>query len=326
MYSRCLCSRGFEGPSCELRQCPSAEAWSMPFGERTPDQDSAGFQSSPHLDAECAGRGLCDRATGHCSCQFGFEGAACERMSCPLGAPLHDGRLLPCSGRGLCTDLARLAHEFNYWDFPRPTYTEPWDKEKIYGCLCDEGYSGYDCSLSECAVGDDPLERNRGTKADFQRDPFQAWRDTSTSTHVTQNSRDHGTTSHAAPKDLSTHVISDYSAPGDRRVARGVELIDVPLVNEVQLVYCQANSGWFTLRLGTRVSDRIDAKASALEMQRALESTLGVGPLKVSFNNPEATQVCGGTKGGDGSRCVCPFSRILYSLSYFPTYCYEKTC
>jgi hypothetical protein len=303
VYSRCACSRGFEGPSCALRTCPSAEAWGLLSGEHVPAESSAGFQSAPHLDAVCAGRGLCDQSTGHCACQFGFDGAACERMSCPLGSPLHDGRLLPCSGRGLCTDLARLAHEFNFWDFPRPTYTEPWDKEKIYGCLCDEGYSGYDCSLSECAVGDDPLERNRGTTVDFTRDPFQAWRDSATTTFAAPNSRDHGTASHAAPNDLSTHVVSDYSAAGDRRFKAGVDLIGVPLVNEVQLIYCQAASGWFTLRLGTRVSERIDATSSAIEVQQALEGSLGVGPLSVAFTNPAATQVCGGTKGGGGTRC-----------------------
>ena len=32
-----------------------------------------------------------------------------------------------------------------------------WDAEMIYGCVCDEGYDGYDCSLQSCPRGDDPL-------------------------------------------------------------------------------------------------------------------------------------------------------------------------
>ena len=37
------------------------------------------------------------------------------------------------------------------------TYANVWDADKIYGCICDEGYTGYDCSLAECPTGDDPL-------------------------------------------------------------------------------------------------------------------------------------------------------------------------
>ena len=29
--------------------------------------------------------------------------------------------------------------------------------ERVYGCLCDYGYNGHDCSKKRCAVGDDPL-------------------------------------------------------------------------------------------------------------------------------------------------------------------------
>jgi hypothetical protein len=32
-----------------------------------------------------------------------------------------------------------------------------WDADKVYGCLCDYGYKGYDCSEKICPVGDDPL-------------------------------------------------------------------------------------------------------------------------------------------------------------------------
>ena len=36
-------------------------------------------------------------------------------------------------------------------------YDQVWDGNKIYGCLCDLGYSGYDCSIRDCPRGDDPL-------------------------------------------------------------------------------------------------------------------------------------------------------------------------
>ena len=36
-------------------------------------------------------------------------------------------------------------------------YTGVWDQDKIFGCECDEGYTGFDCSLRYCPTGDDPL-------------------------------------------------------------------------------------------------------------------------------------------------------------------------
>ena len=31
-----------------------------------------------------------------------------------------------------------------------------WDALKVFGCLCDSGFTGYDCSLRTCPFGDDP--------------------------------------------------------------------------------------------------------------------------------------------------------------------------
>ena len=44
------------------------------------------------------------------------------------------------------------------------TYTNIWDATKIFGCQCDEHYTGSDCSLQNCPVGDDPLTGRRGER------------------------------------------------------------------------------------------------------------------------------------------------------------------
>lgn len=36
-------------------------------------------------------------------------------------------------------------------------YDHTWDADKIYGCVCDLGYTGFDCSERVCPSGDDPL-------------------------------------------------------------------------------------------------------------------------------------------------------------------------
>ena len=52
---------------------------------------------------------------------------------------------------------ARLAQTV-YLDYTwEPVEYDEWDARKIYGCKCDRGYSGYDCSLRTCPHGDDPL-------------------------------------------------------------------------------------------------------------------------------------------------------------------------
>jgi hypothetical protein len=37
-----------------------------------------------------------------------------------------------------------------------PNNPATWDKDRVHGCLCDTGFSGYDCSLVDCPIGDDP--------------------------------------------------------------------------------------------------------------------------------------------------------------------------
>ncbi|KAL4110106.1 hypothetical protein PRIC1_001799 [Phytophthora ramorum] len=100
-----------------------------------------------HQPAECSAMGRCDRSTGVCACESGFEGVACERLSCPNA----------CSGNGRCMsmrDAAVLQDDRNF--FVSTTYTL-WDADKIMGCQCDPGFTSIDCSQRECPKGDDPL-------------------------------------------------------------------------------------------------------------------------------------------------------------------------
>ena len=103
---------------------------------------------------ECSNAGHCDRGLGACQCFEGFEGAACQRASCPN----------QCSGRGTCLtlyDLGRFegpdyAHPGKGGDGIGPLYSN-WDRDSISACNCHPGYFGPDCSLAMCPKGDDPL-------------------------------------------------------------------------------------------------------------------------------------------------------------------------
>ncbi|KAH9187063.1 hypothetical protein AeNC1_010962 [Aphanomyces euteiches] len=131
----CQCMQGYTGNRCEFASCPTGLAWA----------DYAIATDTAHQLAVCSNMGLCDPTSGLCVCRSGFEGPACEYMSCP---PCQNGRCISLR------DAAQSQDDVNF--FTTTTYSL-WDADKILGCQCDYGFSGYDCSQRSCPVGDDPL-------------------------------------------------------------------------------------------------------------------------------------------------------------------------
>ena len=144
-YGRCDCFPGFTAGDCSERTCPVGTAWA----------DVATADDTAHGAAECSGRGHCDRATGRCECAVGFEGAACQRLTCQ--GTSDEGLPLACSGHGECLSMYDLAR-FEYDRFSRKfDYEAPWDAHMVYGCVCGADYAGPDCQERVCVNGDDPL-------------------------------------------------------------------------------------------------------------------------------------------------------------------------
>lgn len=129
----------------------------------------------------CSDMGFCDPMTGTCSCRAGYGGRACERLACPTksykrnvipgftvydsvtGLPNvvgvnNDPTALPCSGHGRCRTIREIGLEFNGLTLVRPPVNyDGWEADYVTGCVCDEGYEGFDCSLRSCPKGRDPL-------------------------------------------------------------------------------------------------------------------------------------------------------------------------
>ena len=144
----CACDGGYGGADCSLRICPAGVAWS----------DYATANNTAHAaHFECSNMGSCDRESGLCECRAGFAGEACQRMRCPHGARLAGGAPLECFGVGTCLSMAEAAAQVDYVSLEHDAAYDGWDASMIYGCACDAGFAGYDCSERECPRGDDPL-------------------------------------------------------------------------------------------------------------------------------------------------------------------------
>jgi len=129
---------------------------------------------------ECSNKGLCEREKGQCECLPGYDGAACQRASCPsnansltpgsgatdgsniaykifngktafTGRAISNAQANQCTGHGTCMTIEQLAFldNNNIYDL--------WDKDTSMGCKCDPGYTGPDCSDRVCVSGVDPL-------------------------------------------------------------------------------------------------------------------------------------------------------------------------
>lgn len=145
---RCSCDVGWTGGDCSERVCPTGLSW---FAYPSSNEVAHNTYTT------CSSMGTCDIATGECTCASGFYGDACERMACGGGTDNA------CSGHGRCMSMSELAlwAELNgdatsYTYGSDPNNAATWDGSRVHGCLCDEGFHGYDCSLMTCPSGDDP--------------------------------------------------------------------------------------------------------------------------------------------------------------------------
>jgi len=155
---------------CSDRICPYEIAW----------VDHPNALGQFHKYIECAGKGVCDRTTGECTCFEGFEGKGCARASCPNA----------CSGHGTCEYIEDLTYgatwndytdENNqavgsvalFSDFAKSFPYTLWDKTKSRKCSCDATYGDLDCSKRLCPYGTDVLDTKDDTYLGLSEQRYQ---------------------------------------------------------------------------------------------------------------------------------------------------------
>ena len=63
-----------------------------------------------------------------------------------------------CNGHGQCLDLETFGRYYDGERFVNQVeYDVNWDHDMIRGCVCERGYTGYDCSQRLCPFGDDVM-------------------------------------------------------------------------------------------------------------------------------------------------------------------------
>lgn len=175
--SRCICDEGYGNPSditqmgaqqtvvnqahvdCSERICPKGVSNYVPVSANSAVEVQ-----------ECSNQGLCDRSSGECKCFTGFEGAACEKRSCPRSCSGH-GRCLPIRELAQSAEATPLSSTTTEYGTLEKLSNVAWDHDVSQGCLCDSSWTvglgagevqdsewfGPDCSLRRCPSGDDPL-------------------------------------------------------------------------------------------------------------------------------------------------------------------------
>lgn len=131
----CNCFDGYSGIDCAKRNCPTGRRLS----DIPTDFDTA------HAKEECSGQGTCIIG-GVCECDANFAGPACDRLTC----------FNSCSQHGECLSLKQAAEYNDGYLYNRSTTYTQWDAGIIYGCKCDAGWTGFDCSERTCEYGVDP--------------------------------------------------------------------------------------------------------------------------------------------------------------------------
>jgi hypothetical protein len=240
----CQCIKGYFG-DCLSRTCPLGRAW---FHEPAVDE------VAHDVMLECSNMGVCDRRSGQCTCRAGYEGQACERLSCP-------GRISTssdCNGRGRCISMRNLAlkHKDDYQS-PAPVVygskaSDPvtWDADMVYGCYPDQ-YGHHD--------GEYSIPTPSG--ADLTR--------------------------YECPAGYNSRLLDKVY----RNISTGLPQANYTNQREVQSLRCDADFGYFTLNFRGAVTEPIAATTTATELVSLLQALPTMGQVRVLYDEYQ-TQLC----------------------------------
>jgi hypothetical protein len=260
---RCECFDGFTG-DCSMRSCPTGRAW---WHEPTMND------VAHDVETECSNMGVCDRRRGMCLCKEGFEGDACQRMTC-RGRTTEENT---CNGNGWCRSLKELSlirkdehveyvnsdglasiYGSREWD------VSTWDANQVHGCVgSDYGYY---------PDAESPLHNI--TSAAF-------WNQQGSETGGVRDVRNSGNLECPFGLDLREYEL--YLKNGSWPTPHpGADTYNQ--THAVQKVYCTANAGTFKLNFRNQTTATFTYDTTPEEATTLLNELTSIGEVGVSVD------------------------------------------
>lgn len=287
----CECNADQYG-NCLAKECPKGLAW---FNKQTVDD------VAHDVFVECSGMGLCNHISGQCECKAGFEGAACERSSCPGGSlvnPEDNGGAaipsIPCNNNGRCLPVATMARyakngDLDYFSPPHelpssnsvvygsnPRDPVTWDAWRFQGCIADD-YGYYPTTAAVNGAN----SATGSTAASHD------------SNHNITSATGYKLSKKQCPYTYNYAALLNSLHSSDNITANNY-------TNTVQSLQCIATSGSFTLSFRGAESVAVDAATAVLgDMEFILQSMATIGLVHVTTSDSTAhnnnTVLCAGT-------------------------------
>jgi len=239
----CRCNDGFEG-DCQAAQCPVGKAWF---------QEPYVQDISHDTYVKCSNTGTCDRTSGQCTCFAGFEGNACQRVTCENSGQAEDTQ---CRGGGRCLSLREIGAYHKDYDLnPDPVVygskadnPVTWDADIIYTCKADEYGFGSNATYNITSAQDANMDSYDCTNAFDER--------------------------------LLTYFTTNVSIVGNYQR-------NYTNFREIQQIECNAYQGYFRLSFRGQVTAKIWANSSQAQVQTILQNVPTIGQVLVTTPGDE---------------------------------------
>lgn len=258
---KCECDAGYVN-NCNMRTCPKGRAW---FHEPVVDN------KAHDVVMECSNMGVCDRTLGFCACRAGFEGPACERMSCQ-GKTNGAAR---CGNAGKCMSLNELAGKTSYTYGSIANDPATWDSRSIQGCYADT--YGY---LKD--VANSQYSRNIAVSSRSNLDRLV--KDSTKISYINSPIGD-ALRYYACP---SGYRLRDKDVGGYQTAANN------SFYHGIQRFTCQATGGSFSFKYKDFTSELILFSDTHTIVQKKLEAVQTIGRVSVQQPSGSSTStICG---------------------------------
>jgi hypothetical protein len=145
----CICDSDFDGDACERSRCP--------VGELTIEDL---LQAEEKRIAPCSGHGRCISMRNAGQNVRGFSGSRASIVPQRSSVRYANSRSEIATKTNAAGDDSYFSPNYMGSQAFQVDYNE-WEADRLFGCVCDEGFIGPACEERTCPLGTDPLFRGK---------------------------------------------------------------------------------------------------------------------------------------------------------------------